>query len=171
MARAPLRKKDAGREDLFCHLCAVLCNPREAAVRAGYPPEEADREAGKLLEREEILDSIGKWRERLTGKDLEAMALAGLIRLAFGSAADAAKLILWDEEAAPNPEGLDLFLVSDLKRPKGGGIEVKLFDRLAALELLLAHAQRRTERAPGDFISALRETARTLSPQGEDHEG
>ena len=33
-------------------------------------------------------------------------------------------------------EKLDLFNVSEIKRPKGGGLEIKFFDRLKALEHL-----------------------------------
>jgi hypothetical protein len=33
-------------------------------------------------------------------------------------------------------EGLELFNVSEIKRPKGGGIEIKFFDRMKALERL-----------------------------------
>ena len=33
--------------------------------------------------------------------------------------------------------GLDLFNVSEIRRVKGGGVEVKLFDRQKALEKLL----------------------------------
>jgi hypothetical protein len=37
-------------------------------------------------------------------------------------------------------ESLELFNVSEIKKPKGGGIEIKFFDRLKALEHLEALA-------------------------------
>ncbi len=62
---------------------------------------------------------------------------SGYRRLAFGSCADAYKLLFSDDEnSAPNFETLDLFNISEIKRPKNGGIEIKFFDRLKALEAL-----------------------------------
>ena len=63
---------------------------------------------------------------------------AGLSRLAFGAANDAAKLVFADDLPPKEMlDALDLFHVSELKRVKGGGVEVKLFDRQRAMERLL----------------------------------
>ena len=63
--------------------------------------------------------------------------LAGLRRLAFGSSTDAVKLAFSDELPPPDIIGsLDLFNVSEIKRVKGGGVEIQLFDRMKALEKL-----------------------------------
>lgn len=147
-----------GREHVFCWLCATLGNPREAALRAGYPQEKADAAAAKLLQRPEILREIGECANRAIGSELSALALRGLLRLAFGSANDIVKLAISDEEPdAGTLEGLDLFLVSEIKRPKGGGCEIKLHDRLAALELLLQSAgSRERPDGPGSFYAALK---------------
>ena len=60
------------------------------------------------------------------------------MRLAFGSVADAMKLMLCEESMSTEEiERLDLFNVSDIKRPKGGGLEIKFFDRQKALERLI----------------------------------
>lgn len=56
-----------------------------------------------------------------------------LAELAFGRANDCVKLVL-DEETAI--EGLDLSLLTELKRNDKGTIEVHLVDRLKALEQL-----------------------------------
>ena len=62
---------------------------------------------------------------------------AGLVRLAFGSVNDPVALVFSDQ---PTPYAIahsDLFNVSEIKRVKGGGVEVKFFDRQKALEKLL----------------------------------
>ncbi|MCM1132145.1 MAG: terminase small subunit [Ruminococcus flavefaciens] len=61
----------------------------------------------------------------------------GLKHLAFGSCNDAVVLAFAEELPPPEViEKLDLFNVSEIKRVKGGGVEIKLFDRLKALEKL-----------------------------------
>ena len=63
--------------------------------------------------------------------------MAGLKRLAFGSCRDAVTLAFAEELPPAEIIGkLDLFNVSEIKRDKGGGVEIKLFDRLKALEKL-----------------------------------
>lgn len=61
-----------------------------------------------------------------------------LAELAFGRANDCVKLALDDETAV---EGLDLSLLTELKRNEKGTIEVHLVDRLKALEQLALLAQ------------------------------
>ena len=63
--------------------------------------------------------------------------MAGLRRLAFGSCNDAVKLAFADE-LPPQEEldRLDLYNVAEIKRVRGGGVEVKVFDRIKALEKL-----------------------------------
>lgn len=61
----------------------------------------------------------------------------GLRHLAFGEIKDAVSLLFESEEKIL--EGLpqlDLFNVSEIKRVKGGGMEIKFFDRLKALDKL-----------------------------------
>ena len=51
---------------------------------------------------------------------------------------------------------LDLFNVSEIKRVKGGGVEVKLFDRLKALEKLFELSNAFSDRdKASDLMSAL----------------
>ena len=53
----------------------------------------------------------------------------GFERLAFGSVTDAVRL-LFEEGTTSSLEGMDLFNVSEIKRLKGGGMEIKFADRL-----------------------------------------
>lgn len=81
---------------------------------------------------------------------------SGLERIAFGSSNDAALLVFSEE--MPNPDKiseLDLFNVSEIKRVKGGGVEVKLFDRQKALERLYEYAVQNSGKGASDLIKAL----------------
>ena len=60
----------------------------------------------------------------------------GLERLAFGNVTDAIKLLFCDELNTRTLNKLDLFHISEIKRPKGGGLEIKFYDRLKALQCL-----------------------------------
>lgn len=56
-----------------------------------------------------------------------------LAELAFGRANDCVKLVL---EESPEVDALELSLLSEVKRSDRGAVEVKLIDRLRALEAL-----------------------------------
>ncbi|MBQ1546178.1 MAG: hypothetical protein IIZ59_01435 [Clostridia bacterium] len=61
--------------------------------------------------------------------------LIGYERLAFGSTADAFRLMMSDGNDI-DVGLLDLFNVAEIKKPKDGAMEMKFFDRLKALEQL-----------------------------------
>ena len=58
--------------------------------------------------------------------------------LAFGKVNDCVRLVL---QEAVEVEGLDLSLLTEIKRNEKGTVELKLVDRLKALELLATMAQ------------------------------
>ena len=64
-------------------------------------------------------------------------------------------------------EKLDLFMISDIKRPKGGGLEIKFFDRLKALDRLCEISSATQEKNSSDFLTALENSARALHTDGE----
>lgn len=77
-----------------------------------------------------------------------------LAELAFGKPNDCVRLAL---EAGIDPESLDLSLLGEIKRSDKGLVEIKLIDRLRALEMLSQTA------AGGDndveaFLKALQNT-------------
>ena len=118
----------------FCCNYVLLGNVAEAAVRAGFDRENALLEGVACLESAECKRLITKLREVLADS---GNVVSGLKRLAFGSCTDAVYLVFADELPPPDViSGLDLFNVSEIKRVKGGGVEVKLFDRQKALEKL-----------------------------------
>ena len=142
----------------FCCWYVILGNAAEAAVRAGYSPETACEVGMKLLASGRCRRLISSMRESLSD---QGGIISGLRRLAFGSCSDAAALAFADE--LPSPEvmrSLDLFNVSEIKRVKGGGVEIKFFDRLKALEKLweLENAFSDRDKAAG-LIGALLSSA------------
>jgi hypothetical protein len=156
-------------EKLFCKIFAESHDARSSAARAGVVARQAvplpmdtassptlqnaEATAFALLERADIRREISRW-EKLR-RTREAELQAGIRRLAFGSVTDAVRLLLSeDTPTADELERMDLFNVSEIKRPKGGGLEIKFFDRLKALELLAAHSGEE-DGALGGFLKAL----------------
>ncbi len=77
-----------------------------------------------------------------------AAAVEGLRKLAFGKCNDAVKLVFAEE--VPSMQTLarmDLFNVASISRDKGGGVEVRFFDRQKALERLYEYAHASQEGA------------------------
>ena len=78
-------------------------------------------------------------RERIrTGKIRREDVTRRLAELAFGKANDCVRLALEDD---PKLGKLDLSLLSEVKRNDKGTVEIKLIDRLRALEQLAAVAK------------------------------
>ncbi len=151
------------KEMLFCSFYCATRNPREAAARAGYKifPEKAGL---RLLSRQDIKDTLSS----LTQKIQKGDAVAGLRRLAFSSVSDALRLIYAEEPLSPTElEGLDLFMVSEIKRPKGGGMEIKFFDRIKALEKLSELDNMLDDNRMSPFYNALTEGVRQLREQND----
>lgn len=75
-------------------------------------------------------------------KTLEEKVTDGLLKLAFGDISDAVRLLyMSEEEALERLPKLNLYNVSEIKRPKGGGMEIKFFDRIKACEKLREHTE------------------------------
>ena len=72
------------------------------------------------------------------GKILRTDVARRLAELAFGRSNDCVRLVLGETEGL---EKLDLSLLSELKRSEKGALELRLLDRLKALELLAKMAE------------------------------
>ena len=88
----------------------------------------------RLLRRKEIQSEIERIDKKR--KKSEADISAGYFRLAFGCVSDAVKLIFSEDITEEKIDELDLFNISEIKRKKGGDVEIKFFDRIKALERL-----------------------------------
>lgn len=98
-----------------------------------------------------------KYRIR-NGKIRRSDVTRRLAELAFGKANDCVRLALED---APKLDKLDLSLLSEVKRNGKGTVEIRLIDRLRALEQLAQSAGEDAEAAQA-FLQALRQ-----EPEGE----
>lgn len=85
------------------------------------------------------------------GKLTRADVARKLAELAYGRANDCATLVL---DPGADAGKLDLSLLSEVKRSEKGAVEVKLLDRLKALEMLTALTEEGGE-GMEDFLRAL----------------
>lgn len=147
------------KEKLFCLFFSQSRDPRSAAAKAGYGIKS--RRIGlSLLERADIKKEIEKLdkKRKLNREEI----IAGYRQLAFGNISDAVRLVYSDEDPSIGTEKLDLFNVSEIKRAKGGGIEIKFFDRLKALEHLEALGAVDADDSALPFYTALEKSAARL---------
>lgn len=152
-------KKLTKKEVDFCRWYTQLRNPREAALKAGFTlmPEHS---ALHLLSKDKIREKISRLeKETLTS---DSLIPTGLRRLAFGSTADAVKLILSaGTDNSPDIDNLDLFNVSEIKYTYGKGMEIKFFDRLKALEKLNEITQSGAQSSALSFYEAIERSAKS----------
>lgn len=118
------RKRD---ESAFCRAYLRTMDPERAAEEAGC------RDGYALLGRKSVQDRLEQMRNESAGQLRREDVLRRLAQLAFGRANDAACLAFRGE--TPDPERLDLSAISELK-VTDKGIEIKLVDRVRALETL-----------------------------------
>jgi hypothetical protein len=74
-----------------------------------------------------------------------------MAELAFGRANDCVRLVLED---MPDVDSLDLSLLSEVKRNEKGTVEIKLLDRVRALEQLLGAVAQGNDAAAAFFAAA-----------------
>lgn len=148
------------KEKDFCRFYVTLQNSREAASNAGYGM--LSRFAGeKLMMKKEVKDEIARLNK--LNEDLSC-AKQGFRRLAFGSVADAIRLIDGERD---NLDSMDLFMVSDIKLVKGGGMEVKFYDRQKALESLASLEQMTSADGSLPIYRALENSAKAIALESE----
>ena len=128
-----MKKELNKKERLFCAQYARTGDPRFSAAAAGYAAPGIT--GFRLLARDDIREGIKNCSARRPA--LPDEVAAGYRRLAFGGISDCVKLLRsFEQTGADEIEALDLFNISEIKLPKSGGMEIKFFDRLKALEKL-----------------------------------
>lgn len=146
------------KEKTFCN-CFVSCGSAdEAAYNAGFV-RNPKRSGEELLCREDIADEIKRLGKCRTSS-LSEIATVGYRRLAFGKISDAVSLLYMENPSREQLEHMDLFLVSEIKRPKDGSMEIKFFDRLKALEKLTDNSEKEDRAIP--FYDAIAKGAEAL---------
>lgn len=154
-----MKKKElTSKEQLFCTYYCLDRNGREAAAKSGY--RSPQKSAAKLLRRKDVIAFIKSTDEKAKKRNSDIEA--GYYRLAFGCVADAVRLLFDETITAEEIEKLDLFAVSEIKKQKGGGIEIKFFDRLKALEKLESLCLSETGSGIKTFYSAIEKGAQAL---------
>ena len=157
------KKSLTSKEKEFCRLYLSLADYEKAAEKAGFTGDFA-KEGNRLLLRADIAEEIDKLCS-LQKKSMAKMAAVGYRRLAFGSIADAVSLLYMENPTPDTLRKMDLFSVSEIKRPKDGSMEIKFFDRMKALEKL-------SEGVDGDgamsFYEAICRSAQALSEKGQE---
>lgn len=150
------------RQKKFCNEYLVDLNVTQAAIRAGYTPKYANKKAYELLDKPEIkeyLDKKIKDREQRT-EITQDKVVNELAAIAFSNASDFFKVIdktvtvggsiVLDDEGNPRTYKDVEFVTTDklseenkkvISSIKQGsnGLEIKLNDKLKALELLGKH--------------------------------
>lgn len=156
----------AEKEELFCQFFAQSCSPRESAAKAGYSfPEKT---AINLLSQERIQNEIHSLFKEGAKRSLNEQVVSGFKRLAFGSIADAVSLMLLDGEPSPRAlEEMDLFCVSEIKKPRDGALEIKFFDRLEALEKLAELSDKNSSESSVPFYQAIEQGAKAIGIEGD----
>lgn len=84
----------------------------------------------------------------------------GYRRLAFGNISDAVSLLYMENPSQATLSKMDLFHISEIKRPKDGSMEIKFFDRLKALEKL--ESKDYGESGAKQLFDAITESARAV---------
>ena len=141
------------KEKTFCN-CFVSCGSAdEAAYNAGFV-RNPKRSGEELLCREDIADEIKRLGKCRTSS-LSEIATVGYRRLLY-----------MENPSREQLEHMDLFLVSEIKRPKDGSMEIKFFDRLKALEKLTDDSEKEDRATP--FYDAIAKGAEALRSETDE---
>ena len=92
---------------------------------------------------------------------LPQLAAAGYYRMAFGGVADALKLLYTENPTDEQLSEMDLFMISEIKKPKDGMLEIKFFDRLKALEKLESKSE--ADAGVSNLFDAIGQGAKAVS--------
>lgn len=116
----------------------------------------------------------GRKKKDVTPEELRRTVVEGYRKLALGPVGDAVRLMMAEEGDWLDYQKLDLMNLSEVKRGKGV-IELKFFDRLAALDRLAQFAREEESQGLDRFCAALSQGAKELYRQreegGEDGDG
>lgn len=151
MAKKRLNEKQV----MFCREFIVDYHQTKAAIRAGYSERSAYSIGNRLMKKAEIQERIAELeKERMKRLNIsQDRVLYELACIALSNGADYAKII---EQLVPNRDGkpvpvqcVDFTLTKELndqqRRAISGikegkmGIEVRMHDKVKALELLMKH--------------------------------
>ena len=145
-----MKEKD-GRTGAFCRRYLQCMDPELAAAAAGCG------DGYRMLERKNVCRRLERMRKAAAGQVRREDAVRRLAQLAFGRVNDAARLALHSAEA--DLETLDLSAVAELKVTDKGGVEIKLIDRIRALEALCGLLSEEKAEGAGELYRVLADAA------------
>lgn len=125
-----MTKKPGKKEREFCRCYLRSMDMEQAAKEAGFSPDQGP----ELLESGEVVRMLDRYRLVTARQICSDDVVRRLAELAFGRANDCVRLVLEEEPYIPE---LKLDLLAELKRGSNGVVEIKLVDRIKALEKLL----------------------------------
>lgn len=168
-------EKLSRRDKAFCYYYSVLGNISDAASAAGFLSEDALLSGARLIQKKSVQEEIKRLKGIIFPPAHENVKSA-LRRLIFGHSNDAVKLLAAiDEESLDNGamiSQLDLFGVSELKKIKGGGVEMKFVPKLDALKLLFEIEQETSSsQSANSFLEAINAAANSSAvnePESEE---
>lgn len=83
-----------------------------------------------------VVNGFFERRACMEQEDVRQKLVQGLERIAYANVGDAVKLLFMDQLSVRALRRLDLFAVSEICKRKDGGVEIKFYDRFAALRAL-----------------------------------
>ena len=134
----------------FCRAFLRSMDPERAAEETGA------KDGFSALKRQATQEQLERMRSDAAGQIRKEDVIRRLAQLAFGRANDAVKLALCPAQA--EPEKLELSAVSEFK-VTDKGVEVKLIDRVRALETLCGLLDSSGEGGAEDLYRALEDAA------------
>lgn len=138
--------KLTARQKVFCDEYLIDLNATQAAIRAGYSPATANRIGSRLLTNVDIRARIEKAmaeRSKRTGINADRV-IRELARIAFVNAADVIDFqtaTIAHGASEDDTAAIASFRVKTIPTAEGEGVEreIRMFDKLKALELLGKH--------------------------------
>lgn len=137
---------------------------KTAAIKAGYAPSKAEKIAQQLLNKREINSFMQHLQLEDEKKQTFQTAITCLKKLIKSKINDSVILankleIISDDEI----KNLNLLQISELKKLKDGAIELKFFDKIKAIEMLL-YIMEKLEKINGNtqmenFLNAIKTTS------------
>lgn len=87
-------------------------------------------------------------------------------KIAFGGVNDAVRLLFTEEPDLAAIEKMDFYNVAEIRRLKGGGVEIKFYDRMKALECLRELGEKGARSSP--LYRALEKCAQSFEKEKSD---
>lgn len=154
----------SSKERLFCTYYGLSRNGREAATKSGYLfPEKS---AARLLKKKEVAEEIDRADKEKKARKTDV--ITGYYRLAFGCYTDPISLVFKEEVTGEDLQKMDLYNIAEIKRKRGGEIEIKFFDRLKALEHLEEIASDSEKGAALSLYNAIEKGAAALRDENDE---